>query len=53
MDTNENPRVVVADRINGGVYIEFADGNSGLYSSNLLYQMLPEAKPIVEAGPDE
>ena len=49
METKPNPRVVVADRINGGVFIEFADGQSGLYSSSLLYEVLPQAEQIVNA----
>jgi len=39
--------------MNGGVYIEFADGQSGLYSSSLLYGILPEAEQIVTAGPED
>ena len=47
METNAIPRVVVADRIDGGVYIEFSDGQSGLYSSSLLLEFLPQAEKIV------
>ena len=48
MEMKANPSVVVADRINGGVYIEFANGKSGLYPSLLLYEMLPRAEQVVE-----
>lgn len=53
METKPKSRVVVADRIDGGVYIEFADGKNGLYPAALLYEMLPKAEQIVEAGVDE
>lgn len=53
METKSNPRVVVADRVDGGVFIEFADGKSGLYSSSLLYEILPRAEQVVQTELDE
>jgi hypothetical protein len=49
MDTKPPPRVVAADRSNGGVFIEFADGKSGFYSSSLLYEVLPKAEQVIKA----
>jgi len=53
METMPSPRVVISDRVDGGVYIEFTDGKGGLYSSSLLFEMLPKAEQIIPAGPDE
>jgi hypothetical protein len=53
MESLLNTRVIVADRIDGGVFIEFADGKSGVYSASLLYGMLPQAEQIDPANFDE
>jgi hypothetical protein len=39
--------------VDGGVFIEFSDTKSGLYSSTLLYSMLPQAEQLVDAGSDD
>jgi len=53
MEMQANPRVVVADRVDGGVFIEFVDGKNALYSSSLLYEMLPRAEQIDIAELDD
>jgi len=52
MEPSTNPHVVVADRINGGVFIEFADGKNALYSSSLLYEILTRAEQLEDADWD-
>ena len=37
-----SPRIVSADRLDGGVLIEFADGSYAVYSASLLYELLPQ-----------
>ena len=46
METNTSPHVVISDMVDGGVYIEFADGKNAIYSSRLFYGMLHQAEQI-------
>ncbi len=43
MQDTSTPHIVSADRIGDGVFIEFDDGRSALYSAPLLYTSLSEA----------
>jgi hypothetical protein len=43
METTASPCIVAAERIGGGIFIEFDDGKSGLYSAPLLYTWLSQA----------
>jgi hypothetical protein len=52
METNSSPRVIVADRFDRGVIIEFDDGKRAFYPAFLLYEILPQAQPITEADND-
>ena len=41
------PKIVSAERINGGVVITFSSGEEGLYSDGLLYASLPAARELL------
>ena len=43
MQTTVPPRIVAAERMEDGIFIEFDDGKSALYSASLLYAALPLA----------
>jgi hypothetical protein len=43
MDCEPSPRVVYADRVGGGVAIEFDDGECALYTADLLDSMRRQA----------
>jgi hypothetical protein len=45
MQTTVPPRIVAAERMEDGIFIEFDDGRSALYSASLLYSALPQAVP--------
>jgi hypothetical protein len=38
--------IISAERMGDSVFIEFADGKSALYSSSLLYALLPQVDPV-------
>ncbi len=40
--------IASAETLDGGVVITFDDGNSALYSSELLYSMLSQAQALIE-----
>jgi hypothetical protein len=40
MQTTAPPRIVAAERMGEGVFVEFDDGKSALYSASLLYTSL-------------
>jgi hypothetical protein len=45
--------ILNAERMSSGVLIEFGDGQSALYSTALLRDMLPSAAKVEETMPDE
>lgn len=48
------PDIVEVERVPAGVLIVFEDGRSATYSTVLLYELLPNAQPVVDdLGPDE
>jgi hypothetical protein len=49
METLANPRVISADKMDGGVVVSFDDGMTALYSASLLRAMLPQAKQMNDA----
>jgi len=53
MNVATHPFVIASDRIDRGVHIEFADGRSAMYSSSLLYEILPRAEQLNHTEPDE
>ena len=46
MDESKSPRMIAADRLDGSLLVVFDDGQCGLYSSDLLYATLPQAKRL-------
>jgi hypothetical protein len=44
--TTQGPKIESAERSDNGVVIEFADGKSAFYPAELLYRVLPDARPI-------
>ncbi|WP_263383430.1 hypothetical protein [Granulicella arctica] len=52
MNSPTAPRVVSAERLNGGVMIIFADGKGAVYSATLLYAMFGQALEV-EAEPEQ
>ncbi|MFZ0743310.1 MAG: hypothetical protein WAM85_02840 [Terracidiphilus sp.] len=43
METTSTPQIVAAERMGGGIFIEFDDGKSALYPALLLYGSLHQA----------
>ena len=47
------PDIVEAEIVPAGVLIVFQDGQSAIYSTILLYELLPRAQPIIDnLGPE-
>jgi hypothetical protein len=46
METASEPRVTLAERMEGGVIISFADGKCAVYSASLLYATLSQASHV-------
>ena len=46
MEDPKEPHVVSADRLDGSLIITFEDGRCGVYSSRLLYRLLPLAREL-------
>jgi hypothetical protein len=53
MGTSTAPRIVHAERLNGGIVIEFENGVCAVYSSELLYAHLDQAQIVEESADDE
>ena len=49
METNSEPRILDAERFDGGVLIGFDNGRVALYSAALLYTMFHQAVEIDES----
>jgi hypothetical protein len=48
------PDIIEVERVPAGVLIVFEDGRSALYSTVLLYELLPSAQVVVDdLGPEE
>lgn len=45
-------RIVAVERVGGGILIEFADLTCAIYSSELLYAVLPQAVEVENTEPD-
>ena len=52
MEEAVSPRLVSADRFDGYIIVAFDDGRCAVYSSELLYSVLPQAQEIQES-PEE
>jgi hypothetical protein len=52
METPSGPRIVHAERLNGGVIISFDDGVAAVYPAALLYEMLDRADVLKETDED-
>ncbi len=46
MKEQASPHILSADRLDGSVLITFNDGRCAIYSSDLLYSALPQAKEL-------
>ncbi len=46
MEDVKKSRVIAADRLDDSVIITFDDGRCGIYSSHLLYSMLPSSHEL-------
>ena len=49
MQDTKKSRVIAADRLEDSVILTFEDGRCGIYSSHLLYSMLPSARELYES----
>ncbi|WP_263385623.1 hypothetical protein [Granulicella arctica] len=47
METPSAPRIVSAERLNGGVIIAFEDGKCAVYSAALLYATFSHAEHVI------
>jgi hypothetical protein len=52
MQTDHQPRIVYAERLNDGVIITFDDGKCAVYSASLLYANFPQAQEVIETEED-
>jgi hypothetical protein len=52
METYPIPRVVFAERLDGGVVVTFEDGKCALYSAALLYLQLDQAQILLDEPDD-
>ena len=52
METPDGPRIVHAERLNGGVIISFDDGVAAVYPAALLYEMLTKAEILKDSDED-
>jgi len=50
MNDQKQPHLVSADRLDGSLIITFSDGQCGIYSSALLYKILPQAEELLDAA---
>jgi hypothetical protein len=48
MDTNPQPRISYAERVDGSIVISFDDRTSFLYSAALLYSFRLQARQLLE-----
>ncbi len=53
MEDVKQVEVIAADRLNDSVILTFDDGRCGIYTSDLLYSMLPSAREIHESEDHE
>ncbi|MGI4981448.1 MAG: hypothetical protein ACRYHB_13780 [Janthinobacterium lividum] len=53
MTDQTTPHLTSADRLDGNLIITFDDGKCGLYSSDLLYATLAQAKQLHEQDDQE
>jgi hypothetical protein len=47
------PDIAEVERVPAGVLITFEDGGSAIYSTFLLYQLLPNAQTVAPEGEPE
>jgi hypothetical protein len=52
METHPTPRIILADRLQGGIIVSFEDGTSAIYSAELLQAMTDRAR-LVTVGPSD
>ena len=53
MSTHSHPRILSAERLNGGVIITFDDGKCAVYSASLLHTTYPYAEYVCTDAYDE
>ncbi|WP_263383984.1 hypothetical protein [Granulicella arctica] len=53
MNNQSIPRLIAAERLNGGVIIAFDDGKCAVYSASLLYTTLGQAEIVSTELEDE
>jgi hypothetical protein len=53
MEPQAKPHIVSADRLGSGLIITFDDGKCGLYSTDLLYAILPQAQEVSDSKFDD
>jgi hypothetical protein len=47
------PEIAEVERIPAGILITFEDGRSAIYSKALLYELLPNDRPVAAEGERE
>ncbi len=52
MDLKQPPKIVSAQRSEGGVVIEFEDGSAAFYPASLLAEVFSRAQKLEEIAPD-
>jgi len=53
METDPQPRVTYADRLEDGVIITFDNGKCVIYPASLFYAFLPQATEVVKLEAEE
>jgi len=47
------PDIAEVERVPAGLFITFEDGRSAIYSTLLLYELLPNGRPVTQQGEPE
>jgi len=53
MDELQQPRIVSAERVNGGILITYEDGVCAFYSEILLHSIVSQAEQVSDSDFDQ
>lgn len=48
MENSHIPKIISADRLEGGVIVSFEDGRCAIYSAALMYATLSQAREVTD-----
>ncbi len=53
MESLHEPRIIFAERLDGGIIVHFSNGRAAIYSCALLLSVLDQAEDVPEPDPSE